>query len=91
MQMHTTQEGLNDCGLFAIAYAYLLLINEEPAICSIDQYSMRRLYNRFVTKDLLYMMFGYEQVDKQITGKSYKTFEIFLNWYLNLNLINYTH
>ena len=79
MQMHTTQEGLNDCGLFAIAYAYLLLINEEPAICSIDQYSMRRLYNRFVTKDLLYMMFGYEQVDKQITGKSYKTFEIFLN------------
>ena len=81
----------NDCGLFAIAYAYLLLINEEPAICSIDQYSMRRLYNRFVTKDLLYMMFGYEQVDKQITGKSYKTFEIFLNWYLNLNLINYTH
>ena len=53
-----------------IAYAYLLLINEEPAICSIDQYSMRRLYNRFVTKDLLYMMFGYEQVDKKITGNT---------------------
>jgi hypothetical protein len=45
----------------------------------IDQYSMRRSHNRFVTKDLLYMMFGYEQLDKQITGKSYKTFEIFLN------------
>ena len=35
---------------------------------------MRRLYNRFVTKDLLYMMFGYEQVDKQITGKSFEIF-----------------
>ena len=56
--------------LFAIAYAYLLLMSEEPAICSIDQYSMRRLYNRFVTKDLLFMMFGFEQVDKQITLKS---------------------
>ncbi len=53
-------------------------MNEEPAICSIDQYSMRRLYNRFVTKDLLFMMFGFEQVDKQITLKSYKTFEIFI-------------
>ncbi len=33
--MHNTQEGLNDCGLFAIAYAYFLLLNEEPAIFSI--------------------------------------------------------
>jgi hypothetical protein len=86
--MHTTQEVLNDCGLFAIAYAYLFLIKEEPAICSIDQYSMRRLYNRFVTKDLLFMMFRYEQVDKQITGKSCKTFEIFLNFLFELEFNN---
>jgi hypothetical protein len=66
MQMHTTQEGLNDCGLLAIAHAYLLLIDEEPAICSIDQYSMRRLYNRFV-----------EQVDKQIQGNHTKHLKYF--------------
>jgi hypothetical protein len=39
MKMHTNQYELNYCDLFDIAYAYLLIQNEKPAIFFIDQYS----------------------------------------------------
>ena len=74
IDLPTTQNGLNDCGLFALAYVFLIMIYEEPAICSIDQYSMRRLYNRFVNKDIKQMFFIYDQIKN--LKLTYKKFEI---------------
>ncbi len=74
IDLPTTQNGLNDCGLFALAYVFLIMIYEEPAICSIDQYSMRRLYNRFVNKEIKQMFFIYDQIKN--LKLTYKKFEI---------------
>ena len=47
------QRGSTDCGLFAMAYAQLLLDQKEPSHYVFDQSKMREQYNYFVANNYL--------------------------------------
>ena len=80
MHVQTVQDGLNDCGLFALAYVYILLSNHEPASCLITQGSMRKIYNPFVNKSIDRLFFKYEHVESKDLKLQYKKFDINLIW-----------
>jgi len=80
MHVQTVQDGLNDCGLFALAYVYILLWNHEPASCLITQGSMRKIYNLFVKKSIDRLFFEYEHVESKDLQLQYKKFDINLMW-----------
>jgi hypothetical protein len=44
------QEGLNDCGLFVLAYMFTLCSDKDPSCCSYKQDAMRSHYNNCVKK-----------------------------------------
>lgn len=44
----STQKGLNDCGLFALAYVQSLCKNQDPSLIVYDQEKMRTNYNNFI-------------------------------------------
>ena len=37
------QEGINDCGLFALAYMYTLCCGNNPSLCAYTQFSIFKL------------------------------------------------
>ena len=41
----TPQQGYNDCGLFAIAYAKAICLKKDPAMLVFHQEGMRRAFN----------------------------------------------
>ena len=42
------QEGINDCGLFALAYMYTLCSGNNPSLCAYTQSKMRDHYNNCI-------------------------------------------
>ena len=46
------QEGINDCGLFALAYMYTLCSGNNPSLCAYTQSKMRDHYNNCVKKKI---------------------------------------
>ena len=46
-----TQVSVNDCGLFALAYAGALCSGIEPSLVRFDQATMRHEYNKFIKRN----------------------------------------
>jgi hypothetical protein len=44
------QKGGFDCGLFSLAYVFLLCQNIEPSFVLINQSNLRKSYNHFISK-----------------------------------------
>jgi hypothetical protein len=52
VNMKYSQDGTNDCGLFALAYIESILNMKEPSLIKYNQGSMRIRYNEFIDSDL---------------------------------------
>ncbi|RNA38240.1 hypothetical protein BpHYR1_049363 [Brachionus plicatilis] len=63
------QEGSNDCGLFAIAYAQLLANGKDPYNYKFDQRLMRVAYNSFIKYGFLYDFYAEVLKGKSLRGK----------------------
>ena len=66
------QEGINDCGLFALAYMYTLCSGNNPSLCAYTQSKMRDHYNNCI-KNKIFEAFPHTSLKrKHINDKKHE-------------------
>jgi hypothetical protein len=55
VKMNFKQVGMNDCGLFALAYVNSLLEMRDPSLINYDQIEMRKSFNNFIDSQIFHL------------------------------------
>ncbi len=69
VQMPFTQKGGTDCGLFSLAYVFLLCEMIEPSFVRINQKSLRKKYNSFISSGKYELDYHFIRDLKKVTNK----------------------